>query len=139
MATGKPDAELLEPIPVSCAPSEVGDDAQSERIAANAGEMFTEQVAGSPDIAGGRSADHLNMMSFPAHVATGPRARGCFGDGFEIGDGEPEVGIGGDCEPERGNRVRGVYGLLSLAIEGGGPGVGSDRPTVVLDRWTGEG
>ena len=72
MAAGKLGAEVLEPIPVSCAPSEFGNDAQSERVAANAGEMFTEQIGGSTDVAGGRGADHFNVMAFPAHrAATG--------------------------------------------------------------------
>jgi hypothetical protein len=87
MAAGKLGAEVLEPIPVSCAPSEVGNDAQSEWVAANAGEMFTEQVGGSTDVAGGRGADHFNVMAFPAHrAATGGTWR-CLGDGGEVGDG----------------------------------------------------
>jgi hypothetical protein len=69
MAAGKLGAEVLEPIPVSCAPSEVGNDAQSEWVAANAGEMFTEQIGGATDVAGGRGADHFNVMAFPAHRA----------------------------------------------------------------------
>jgi hypothetical protein len=73
MAVGKPGAEVLESIPVSCAPSEVGNDAQSEWVAANAGEMFTEQVGGSTDVAGGRGADHFNVMAFPVHL---PAAHG---------------------------------------------------------------
>ena len=32
------------------APSEFGDDAQSEWVAADAGEMFTEQVGGSTEL-----------------------------------------------------------------------------------------
>ncbi len=69
MAAGKLGAEVLEPFPVSCPSSEVGNDAQSERVAANAGEMFTEQVSGSTDVAGSRDADHFNVMAFPAHQA----------------------------------------------------------------------
>ena len=101
MAAGKLGAEVLKPIPVSCAPPEVGDDAQSERVAANAGEMLTEQIGGATDIAGGRSADHFNVMAFPAHHAATGGPWGCFGDGGEIGDGEPEALIGFDRVTER--------------------------------------
>ena len=94
MAVGKLGAEVFEPIPVSGAPSEVGNDAQSERVAANAGEMFTEQIGGSTDVAGGRGADHFNVMAFPAHRAADCGTWRCFGDGGEIGDGESEARIG---------------------------------------------
>jgi len=139
MAVGKPGAEVLESIPVSCAPSEVGNDAQSEWVAANAGEMFTEQVGGSTDVAGGRGADHFNVMAFPAHrAATGGTWR-CLGDGGEVGDGEPEARIGYDRVTERLYGDGRVRGLLCLAIESGGHDVGRDDPTVVLDRRTGRG
>ncbi len=136
MAAGKLGAEVLEPIQVSYAPSEVGNDVQSQRVAADAGEMFMEQIGGSTEVAGGRGADHFNVMAFPAHRAATDGTWGCFGVGGEIGDGEPEARIGCDRVTERlygGGRVR---GLLCLAIEGGGPDVGRDHPTVVLDRRT---
>ena len=79
---------------MSCAPSEFGDDAQSEWVAADTGEMFTEQVGGSTEVAGGRRADHFDVMAFPVHRATADGTRGCFGEGVEIGDGEPEGRIG---------------------------------------------
>src|SRR5271169_6860432 len=101
MAAGKLGAEVLEPIPVASAPSEVGNDAQSEWVAANAGEMFTEQIGGPIDVAGCRGADHFNVMAFPAHRAATGGTRGCFGDGREIGDGEPEARIGHDRVTER--------------------------------------
>jgi hypothetical protein len=139
MAVGKPGAEVLESIPVSCAPSEVGNDAQSEWVAANTGEMFTKQVGGSTDVAGGRGADHFNVMAFPAHwAATGGTWR-CFGDGGEVGDGEPEARIGYDCATELLYGVGRVHRLLCLAIESGGHDVGCDHPTVVLDRRTSRG
>ena len=136
MAAGKLGAEVLEPIPVSCAPSEAGDDAQSEWVAANAGEMFTEQIGGSTDVAGGRGADHFNVMAFPAHRATTGGTGGCSGDSGEIGDGEPEARIGSDRVTERPYGDGRVRGLLCLAVEGGGLDVGGDHPTVVLDRRT---
>jgi hypothetical protein len=134
VAARKLGAEVLEPIPVSCAPSEFGNDAQSERVAANAGEMFTEQVGGSTDVAGGRGADHFNVMAFPVHRPANGGTWGCFGDGGEIGDGEREAGIGHDSVPERLYGDGRVRGLLCLTIEGGSLDVGRDHPTVVLDR-----
>ncbi len=136
MAAGQLGAEVLEPIPVSCTPSEVGHDAQSEWVAADAGEMFTEQIGGPADVAGGRGADHFDVMAFPAHrAATGGTWR-CIGDGGEIGGGEPEARIGYDRLAERPYGDGRVRGLLRLAIEGGGLDVGRDHPTVVLDRRT---
>ena len=139
MAAGRMGAEVLEPILVSCAPSAVGNDAQSNWVAANAGEMFTEQVGGSTEVAGGRGADHFNVMAFPAHRAATGRTWGCFGDGGEIGDGEPEARIGNDRVTECLDGGGPVGGLLCLAIEGGGLDVGRDHPTVVLDRRTSRG
>ena len=139
MAAGKLGAEVLEPIQVSYAPSEFGDDAQSEWVAADAGEMFTEQIGGSTEVAGGRGADHFDVMAFPAHRAATDGTWGCFGEGGEIGDGEPEARIGRDRVTERLYGGRRVRGLLRLAIEGGGLVVGRDHPTVVLDRRTSRG
>ena len=48
MAAGKLRC-VLKPVPVSCAPSEVGNDAQSERVATNAGEILTEQIGAATD------------------------------------------------------------------------------------------
>ena len=136
VTTGKVAAEIIEPVPVSCAPSELGDDAQCERIAANTGEVLTEQVGGSTVIASGRGADHFDVMAFPVHLATADDARGRFGEGVEIGDCEPEARIGRDRVTERRYRVGRVRGLLRLAVEGGGLDVRRDRPTVILDRGT---
>ena len=94
MTTGNLAAEIIEPVPVSCAPSEVGNDAQSEWVAANTGEVLTEQVGGSTEVAGGRRADYFDVMAFPVHLAAADGTRGRFGDGVEIGDGEPEGRIG---------------------------------------------
>ena len=94
MAAGNLSAELLEPIPISCAPSEICNDAQSERVATDAGEMIKEQIGGSTDIAGGRDADHFNVMTFPGHRAAKGGTWRCFGDGRKIGHGEREAWIG---------------------------------------------
>jgi hypothetical protein len=136
MTAGKLGAELLEPFPASCAPSEVGNDAQSEWVAANAGEMFTEQVGGPTDIAGGRGVDHFNVMAFPAHRAATGGTRGCFRVSGEIGDGEPEVRISHNRATECLYGHGRVRGLLCLTIKGSGLKVGRDHPTVVFDRRT---
>ena len=47
MATGKMAGEVLELVPVSDGPSKVDDDAQSERVASNVGQVFPEQVSRS--------------------------------------------------------------------------------------------
>jgi hypothetical protein len=136
VTTRKVAPEIIEPVPVSCALSEFGDDAQSDWVAANTGEVLTEQVGGSTVIASGRRADHFDVMTFPVHLATADDAGGRFGEGVEIGDGEPECRIGRDRVTERRYRVGRVRGLLRLAVEGGGLAVCRDRPTVVLDRGT---
>ncbi len=139
MAAGKLGAEVLKPIPVSCATSEIGNDAHSERVAANAGEMLTEQIGGATDVAGGCSPDQFNVMAFPGHQVANGGTWGCLGDGGEIGDGESEARIGLDCVTECLYGGRAARGLLCLAIEGGGLDVGRDHPTVVLDRRTARG
>jgi hypothetical protein len=139
MAAGKLATEVLESTPDSRAPSEVVNDVQSEWVAANSGEMFTEQIGGSTDVAGGRGADHFNMMAFPAHQAATGGTWACLGDGGEIGDGEPEARIGYDRLTERVYCDGRVRGLLCLPIEGDGLDVGRDHPTVVLDRRTSRG
>jgi hypothetical protein len=139
MAARKLGAEVLEPVPLSCAPSEAGNDAQSEWVAANADEMFAEQIGGSTDVAGGRRADHFNVMAFPGHRAVSGGTWECSGDGGKIGDGQPEARIGYDRVTQRLYGDGRVGGLLCLAIEGGGLDVGRDHPTVVLDRRTSRG
>jgi hypothetical protein len=137
MAVGNLGAEVLELVPDSCAPSEVVNDAQSEWVAANAGQMFLEQIGGSRDIAGGRGADHFNVMALPAHQAATGWTWACLGHGGEIGDSEPEVRIGDDRMTERLHYDGRVPGLLCSAVAAGGLSVGRDHPTVVFDRRTG--
>jgi hypothetical protein len=98
--------------------------------------MFQKQIGGSTDVAGGRRADHFNVMAFPAHrAATGGSCRSS-GDGGEIGDGELEVRIGNDRVTERLCGDGRVRSLLCLAIKGGSLEIGRDNPTVVFDRRT---
>ena len=139
MTIGKAVGEIIEPAPLSCAPPVFRDDAESERVAADTGQMLTQKVGGSAKVAAGRRADHLDVMAFPVHLVAGHRSRGWSREGAEIGDGELEGGIGFDGAPERRYHVKRVLGLLRLAIEGGGLGVCSHRPTVILDRGTRKG
>ncbi len=126
-------------MPLACALSEFCDDAQSERVAADTGQMLTQKVGGSAEVAGGGRANHIDVVAFPVHLPAAHWIRGCFGECAEICNGELESGIGPNCLPERRYRVKRVDGLLRLAIEVGGLDVGSHRPTVVLDGWTGKG
>ena len=61
--------EVLELVPVSGGPSKVDDDAQSEWVAANTGEVFSEQVGRPRSVSGGRGADHFDVVAFPVHLA----------------------------------------------------------------------
>jgi hypothetical protein len=138
MTCGKVTDQIIESIPLSCALSEFCDDAQSEWVAADSGQMLTQKVGGSAEVAGGRGADHIDVVAFPVHLSAAHWIRGCFGEGAEIGDGELESGIGPNCLPECRYRVKRVDGLLRLAIEVGGLDVCGHRPTVVLDSGTGK-
>jgi hypothetical protein len=131
--------QIVEPVALSGALSEFGDDAQSEWVAADPGQMLTQKVGGSAEVAGGRRAYHFDVMAFPVHLPAAGGLRGCVGEGAEIGEGDLEGGIGPDGATERRDRVRRVHGLLRLAIEGRGLDVCRHRPTVVLDRGTGGG
>jgi hypothetical protein len=137
MASGKVAGQIIEPIPLSGALSELCDDAQSDRVAADTGQMLTQKVGGSADIAGRRRADHLDVMAFPVHLPPAHGIRACFVEGAEIGDSELEGRIGPDSAPERRYRVKRVDGLLRLAIEGGSLDVCSQHPTVFLHGGTG--
>lgn len=139
MTSGTVPRQIIEPIPPSCALPEFCDDAQSDRVAADTGQMFTQEVGGSAEVAGGRRPDHLDVVTLPVHRATADEARGRFGESTEIGDSELEGGIGLDRVLERGDGPGCIGGLLSLAIEGGGLDVCRDRATVVLDRGTARG
>ena len=63
---------VLKPVPVSCAPSEVGNDAQSERVATNAGEILTEQIGAATD----------ESLGVPGRLRTAQRFRSLFGGKF---------------------------------------------------------
>ncbi len=48
--------------------SQPGDDAEGERVAPDRSEVLAEQVGRSLAVAGGRSADDLDVMAFPVHL-----------------------------------------------------------------------
>lgn len=137
MTSGKVGGQIIEPTCLTCALSEFCDDAQGDRVAADTGQLLAQKVRGSAEVAGCRCTDHLDVMAFPVHLPAGHSARGCLGEGAEIGGGELESGIGLDSVPERRFRFQRVHGLLRLAIEGGGLDVCGQCPTVVLDREIG--
>ena len=111
--------------------SELGGDADGERVAADTGEVFAEQVSCSLGVAGGGGADHLDVVAFPVHLlATGSFARGS-GDGVEIGDGQPEGRVGVDREAQRRGRPTGIDGLAALG--------GRTRPPAGLSSPHGRG
>ena len=91
-ATGKLAGDVVEPTSLCHAPSEVGDDAQREWVAANAGEVFPEQIGSSSEVAGGRGADHFNgwrcQFIWRPLMAIG----GCFVGHAETGGGDPKAG-----------------------------------------------
>jgi hypothetical protein len=133
------DGQVFKTIPISHTPSEMGDYAKGEWVAADAGEVFAKQVGGTSEVAGGCGVDYFDVMAFPVHLAATDRPRAYLGEGVEIGDGKPEGRIGYDRFTKRLDDDGDVRGLLCLAIEGGGPDVGCDHPTVVLDRRTSRG
>ena len=137
MATRKLAGQVVEVVVLSCGLPEHGGDAEGERVAADAGEVFAEQVSRSPGIAGGCGDHHFDVMALPVHLlVAGTLARGS-GDGVEVGDGEPEGRVGADGEPQRrGGRGR-VGGALCLPVPSGRPPVCGDNAAVDLNRRPG--
>jgi hypothetical protein len=90
VTSGKMAGQILEPIALSGALSKFGDDAQSDRVAADTGQMLTQKVGGSAEVAGRCRADHLEVMAFPVHLPSARGIRGRLGEGSEIGDRELE-------------------------------------------------
>jgi hypothetical protein len=114
VAAGKLAGQVLEVVVLSRGLPEHGGDAEGERVAADAGEVFAEQVSCSPGIAGGRGADHFDVVALPVHLLVAGTLACGSGDGIEVGDGEPEGRVGADGELQRrGGRGR-VGGALCL-------------------------
>jgi hypothetical protein len=133
VATGQFAGQVLQTIPLPHTPSEVGDNAKREWVAADAGKVFAKQVGGTTEVAGGCGVDYFDVMAFPVHLAATDRLRAYIGEGVEIGDGKFEAWIGYHRVTERLYDDGHIRGLLCLAIVGGGLDVGCDHPTVVLD------
>ncbi|MGO9054946.1 MAG: hypothetical protein ACLQID_23770 [Streptosporangiaceae bacterium] len=113
--------------------SQLGGDADGERVAADTGEVLAEQVGCSHGIAGGGSPEHFDVVAFPVHLpVTGISGRGS-GDGFEIGEGEPEGRVGADGAPQCGHGLAQVHGSLCLPVTFGRPLVCRDHAAVVLN------
>ncbi len=92
MTTWKPIGHSLHRL------SEMGGDAGGKRVTADIGQVFSEQVSRSYDIASGRSTDHLDVMAFPIDLpASGILGRRSL-DCVEIADREPEGRIGSHRE-----------------------------------------
>lgn len=112
---------------------EVGGDTGGKRVTADIGQVFPEQVRRSYGIAGGRGADHLDVVALPAHLPAsgflGRRSLDC----AEIGNCEPEGGIGSHREFQRRSGSAAVGGPLSLPIPRRRPTVCRDCTTVLLD------
>ncbi len=96
MATGNRAAEALGHGRISHALSEVGDNASCERVAADVGEVLTEEVGGATDVARGSGANDLHVVAFPVHLVAPDGPGGYVCDGVEVGDGEPKGRIGVD-------------------------------------------
>jgi hypothetical protein len=139
VATGKLASQVLEVVVLSRGLSEHGGDAEGERVAADAGEVFAEQVSGSSGIAGGCGGDHFDVVALPVHLVVAGTLARCSGDGVEVGDGEPEGRVGVDGEPQRrGGKAR-VGGALCLPVQRSGPPVCGYRTAVDVHRWPGSG
>lgn len=138
MTSGKLAGEVLEVVVLPGLP-EPGDDAEGERVTADTGEVFTEQVNCPPAVAGGRGADHFDVVAFPSHrPTTGVVARSA-GDGAEIGGGKLEARVGADREAQCCGGAARVDGSLRLLVpRGRAPGCG-DRTAVNLNRGPGSG
>jgi hypothetical protein len=139
VAAGKLAGQVLGVIVLSRGLSEHSGDAEGERVAADAGEVFAEQVSCSPGITGGCGGDHFDVVALPVHLpAAGTLARRS-GDGVEVGDGEPEGRVGVDGAPQRRDGQARVGGALCLPVPRSGPPVCGNHAAVDVNRRPGSG
>jgi hypothetical protein len=139
VAAGKLAGQVLEVVVLSSGLAEHGGDAEGERVAADVGEVFAEQVGCSPGITGGCGGDHFDVVAFPVHLLVAGTLARCSSDGVEVGDGEPESRVGVDREPQcRLGRGR-VGGALCLPVPSGRPPVCGYHAAVDLNRRPGCG
>jgi hypothetical protein len=100
VATGELD-KLLEPVVLSERLSKNDDDADGKGVTADFGEVLLEQVGRSLGVAGGRGADHLDVVALPVRLPTAGDVSRDPGEGIEIRDGEAETRVSGHCAAER--------------------------------------
>jgi hypothetical protein len=137
VAAGKLAGQVLEVVVLSWGLAEHGGDAEGERVAADAGEMFAEQVSCSPGIAGGCGGDHFDVVAFPVHLLVAGTLARCSGDGIEVSDGKPEGRVGVDREPQRRGRRGRLGGALCLPVPSGRPPVCGYHAAVDFNRRPG--
>jgi hypothetical protein len=131
VTTGKRLGEVLQVMGVPCT-SELGCDVEGERVAADIGEVLTEQVSSSGRVPDGGGAHDFDVMTFPDQQwAAGVVADGC-GEGIEVGDGELEDRVGFDRLAQGAGHATGVAGSLCLAIPRGRPLICGDDASVVF-------
>jgi hypothetical protein len=139
VATWELDFKVLEPITASEWLAKSDDDAEGKGIAANAGEVISEQVRRSFGLAGGRNPDHLDVVAFPVHLLASRDVSRDARQGGEIGDGETEAPVGGHRAAEREGGFVTVGRSLSPPVPGRRLRIRADSATVVLDRRPGNG
>ncbi len=77
VTAGELGVQILDVVVMPAGASEMRGDADGERVAADSGEVFAEQVRCSLGVAGGGGPDHLDVVAFPVHLlATGIFAGG---------------------------------------------------------------
>ncbi len=138
MATGELDFKVFEAITPSERLSKRDDNAEGKWIAADASEMLSEQVGRSLGLAGGRGADHLDVVAFPVHLLAAGDVSSDASQGVEIGDREAEAPVGGHGAAEGEGGFVAVGGSLSLSVPGRGLRVRADGATVIVDRRLGQ-
>ena len=112
--------------------SHLGDDPEGERVAPDGSEVLAEQVGRSLAVAGGRSADYLDVVAFPVHLPAAVTLGRGSGNGGEVGEGELERRVGFDGVAQRCGGVWAVGGLLGLPVPRRGLQACGDRAAVVL-------
>jgi hypothetical protein len=134
VTAGESADEVLEVVVRPAGMLELCDDADGQRVAADTGEVFAEQVSCSPGIPRGGGANDLDVVAFPVHLMAAGIFAGRAGDGVEIGNRQPEGRVGVDCEAQGCRRLTCVDGSLRLAVEPGRLPVCGYNTAVVLDR-----
>ncbi len=112
----------------------MGTDAACEWIAAHVGQVVVQEISGSLGIVGPGLPDHLGVMPFPIHLMARRAVNGATAKRVEIGDGEPELGVGENGKLEQHYCLAAVHSILRLAVARRRLQVRRDSTTVILDR-----